>query len=300
MPEIDLEKELALALAQGLARGSAKDSNPRSKSESPTPRNLAESIRYSLLAPGKRIRPRLALAAARMIGLDTKAALPAGLAIEMIHCFTLIHDDLPCMDDDDVRRGRPSNHKAHGEAIALLAGDALMMLALETLAEAAPYVRPENFMRALKRFAWASGPRGVIGGQAAESLLGAHSRIEELALMHAQKTGALFSASLLLPKDLAGITELGEGERSHALERFAAQLGLAFQVADDLEDGEKEAALPTSILFYLTADEARSQTLQGLEGALSDLQKAWGPPATSELAAITAEVIRALKGNLRE
>lgn len=288
MTSTDLERALAQALDRHL--------NDR---DGQTPANLAESIRYSLLAPGKRIRPRLTLACARMIGLDPAAALPAALAIEMIHCFTLIHDDLPCMDDDDFRRGRPSNHKVHGEALALLAGDALMMVALDTFAEAASGVRAPDFARALKRFAWASGPRGVIGGQAAESLLGARSKLPDLERMHAMKTGALFSASLLIPKDLAGIPD--QGARGESIEHFAAALGLAFQVADDLdddiEDAKNEAREPTSVLFYISAEQARTDTLRRLQAATQALCESWGAQTSSELKRIADEVAQSLKGD---
>jgi geranylgeranyl diphosphate synthase type II len=268
-------------------------------SDGKTPSNLADAIRYSLLAPGKRIRPRLCLATAQLVGLSKAAALPAALALEMIHCFTLIHDDLPCMDDDDFRRGRPSNHKVHGEAVALLAGDALMMLALEVFMDSAPHVPAPDFLRALRRLAWASGPRGVMGGQAAESLLNPQSKIEELETMHAMKTGALFSASLLLPKDLAGIPDKsppGTAPRGETLARFAAELGLAFQVADDLDDAQTqgEAGKPTSVLFYQTAEKTRSETLARLNGATQALAAVWGAEPSAELAAISDEVIRSL------
>jgi geranylgeranyl diphosphate synthase type II len=278
---LDLEKALQSALERHLTSPDGR-----------TPSNLAESIRYSLLAPGKRIRPRLALACARMIGLGEAAALPAALAIEMIHCFTLIHDDLPCMDNDDFRRGRPSNHKIYGEGIALLAGDALILAALDVLTEAAPHVSAPAFARALRRFAWASGPRGVIGGQAAENLLTESSVIAELEQMHAMKTGALFSAALLMPKDLAGISDTES--RGHAIARFAAELGLAFQVADDLEDAEKEATKPTSVLFYLPEEKVRMRTLERLGSATEELQSAWGDEASAELAGISREVRKSL------
>jgi geranylgeranyl diphosphate synthase type II len=284
---MELERQLAEALERYLAASS--------KSENPSPPNLAEAIRYSLLAPGKRIRPRLAMACARMIGMSMDAALPAALAIEMIHCFTLIHDDLPCLDDDDFRRGRPSNHKAHGEAIALLAGDALMMIALDTFAEAALTAKPAHFARALRRFAWASGPRGVIGGQAAEALLGRGSQLPELQRMHAMKTGALFSAALLMPMDLAGIDETEP--RGRAITQFAAALGLAFQVIDDLDDAAQDSGSctappsdPTSILFYREAKDARSDALAQLKASTHALKAAWGDAATLELATIAGEV----------
>lgn len=281
---MELERHLARSLERHLAGPG--------HGEEATPPNLAESIRYSLLAPGKRIRPRLALACARMIGLDAKSALPAALAIEMIHCFTLIHDDLPCMDDDDFRRGRPSNHKAHGEAIALLAGDALMMIALDTFCESAEATKPAHFARALRRFSWASGPRGVIGGQAAEALLGPKSKLPDLQRMHAMKTGALFSTALLLPMDLAGILETDP--KGQAIARFAAALGLAFQMADDLEDAVQDSGAtpsdPTSILFYRDANDARADATSQLQLATEALKAAWGEQASSELALIAKEV----------
>jgi geranylgeranyl diphosphate synthase type II len=280
--------EIETALAETLTRHLGTE----------TPPNLAAAIRYSLLAPGKRIRPRLALACASMIGLPEAAAIPAALAIEMVHCFTLIHDDLPCMDDDDFRRGLPSNHKVHGEAIALLAGDALTPLAFDTLADALPLVPPPAFARALRRLAWASGPRAVIGGQAAEALLTADSRLPELHRMHAMKTGALFSAALLLPMDLAGIDE--REARGRAITRFADELGSAFQVADDLDDapfdGQGEALKPTSVLFHQPREQARAEVLQRLQSASVELAAQWGPDAAQALLALSDQVAKSLKG----
>ncbi|MCM2278706.1 MAG: polyprenyl synthetase family protein [Oligoflexia bacterium] len=265
-----------------------------SKKDGATPANLETAMRYSLLSPGKRIRPRLALACARMLGLSPEAALPAALAIEMIHCFTLIHDDLPCMDDDDFRRGRPSNHKVHGESLALLAGDALVALALEVFLDAAEHVPADRVLAALRRFAWATGPRGVIGGQAAESLLGKTSSLEELRRMHAQKTGALFSISLLAPMELVGIP--ADSPRAAAIDLFARELGLAFQIADDLEDATEATAKddPTSILFYLGDEEARRDTIGRLENAKAALTEHW-KEAAQPLTTIADEVIRKIR-----
>jgi geranylgeranyl diphosphate synthase, type II len=257
------------------------------------PINLVESIEYSLLAPGKRIRPRLVLESARMLGLDPAAALPAALALEMIHCFTLIHDDLPCMDDDDFRRGRPSNHKKFGEALALLAGDALVPLAFAVFLDAAPAVENGRLIRGLARLTWASGPRGVIGGQAAESLLTASSTLDQLERMHAGKTGALFSAALLIPKDLAGIPD--QGTQGETLDAFAHELGLAFQIADDLDDAKSDGvrAPATSILAHLSREQA-SQMIRGrLELATGKLTLVWGEYAT-RLASIASEVLASL------
>ena len=259
-----------------------------------TPDNLAESIRYSLLSAGKRIRPRLLFECAKMIGLAQEAAVPAAVALEMVHCFTLIHDDLPCMDDDDIRRGQPSNHKKFGEAIALLAGDSLMALAVEAFMDVEPLVPRPAFNAALRRLCWAMGPKGVIGGQAAESRLAGNSSLEDLRAMHAMKTGALFSAALLIPKDLAGIdNDSSEGLSIHS---FAQELGLAFQVADDFDDSSTEEADPTNILFFLSREGARSMTLQRLTSAAKSLASTWGPKA-HPLTLIADEVTRRLGGS---
>ncbi|MGK5084642.1 polyprenyl synthetase family protein [Bdellovibrionota bacterium FG-1] len=282
MDSQSLEKALEAALDRHLHAAAPK--------ECQTPAPLAEAIRYSFLAPGKRIRPRLVLATAQMIGLPLEAALPAAAAIEMVHCFTLIHDDLPCMDDDDLRRGRPSNHKKYGEATALLAGDALMTLAWETLLDATPHVEPTYLLQALHRLAWASGPRGVIGGQAAEPLLHAKSPIEDMRTMHSMKTGALFLAAILLPLDLVGQT-------NESLQNFAAELGLAFQVADDLEDLESDQ--PTSVLFYLSAAQARQETIARLSKASGDLTQKWGQAQARLLTQIADEVIVSLNKEVK-
>jgi geranylgeranyl diphosphate synthase type II len=251
-----------------------------------TPGPLAESIRYSLLSPGKRIRPRLLLACAEMLGLTRDQVLPAAIALEMVHCFTLIHDDLPCMDDDDFRRGMPSNHKKFGESTALLAGDALMALAVEVFLGSD--VSAELLILGLKRLVWAMGPRGVIGGQADESLLGPESRLADLQQMHRQKTGALFSAALLIPQDFAGISN--RSEKGHALFHFADELGLAFQIADDLEDAAEQHA-PTSVLYYLSSSEAQIMTIGNLGRATEQLKMQWGERA-AKLSEIATEVVR--------
>ena len=155
--KVDLEQALAQALDRHLVSTDGR-----------TPPNLEESIRYSLLAPGKRIRPRLALASARLVGLSPQAALPAALAVEMIHCFTLIHDDLPCMDDDDFRRGRPSNHKIYGEGLALLAGDALMMLALDVSDGRSPPHSPRILCPCATAILF--GPAGPVASSVARQL----------------------------------------------------------------------------------------------------------------------------------
>jgi geranylgeranyl diphosphate synthase type II len=257
-----------------------------------TPSNLAESIRYSLLSPGKRIRPRLLLACGEMVGLSVSELAPAAAALEMIHCFTLIHDDLPCMDNDDFRRGMPSNHKKFGEGLALLAGDALMALAIEVFMDSP--VDSSRLVAGLKHLVGAMGPRGVIGGQAAESLLGKNSQLKELQQMHRQKTGALFSAAILIPKEFCGIPDVSQP--GQALISFGHELGLAFQVADDLEDlpvytAEKKPFPPTHILSYLSPQETSEITSKNLKNASSLLLEAWGSQARG-LIQIADEVIK--------
>jgi len=257
-----------------------------------TPLHLAESIRYSLLAPGKRIRPRLLVSCAEMLEIDQRASTPAALSLEMIHCFTLIHDDLPCMDNDDFRRGRPSNHKQFGEPIALLAGDALVAIAVEVFSKAEDYVPPKCFVRALRRLIWAMGPKGVIGGQAAEMLLDENSSIEALERMQEQKTGALFLASLLIPVDFANIGD--KDTRRAVIATFGNELGLAFQIADDLADAEQDKGKPISILFHMTATEARNMMLQRLSAASQALASSFGTKA-QPLLEISAQVERLLE-----
>jgi len=263
------------------------------KADGKTPSNLAEAIRYSLLGPGKRIRPRLLLACAEMVKISDQVAVPAAAALEMLHCFTLIHDDLPCMDNDDFRRGRPSNHKQYGEGIALLAGDALMALCVETFLDSSDHVPHPLLLRGLSRLIWAMGPRGVTGGQAAEALLSPQSKLEELSTMHEKKTGALFSASLLIPMDFAGIKE--DSSQGVALELFAKELGLSFQVVDDLDDeSEGVAADPKSILFYVDRKSAQNNTLMRLDAAIKSLSSNWGDAAVP-LLQIATEVSKKLE-----
>ena len=201
------------------------------------PPHLAEAIRYALLAPGKRLRPQLVLMAAEACGGDAAAAMPAAVAVEMIHAYSLVHDDLPAMDDDDLRRGRPTCHKQFDEATAILAGDALQALAMETLATGLQ--PPELAARCCAELARAAGPSALVGGQAADLAAESHAPgLEELQLIHERKTGALFRVSLRLGAMIAGAT----APQLAALDQYARQLGLAFQVTDDLLDVAGEEA----------------------------------------------------------
>jgi geranylgeranyl diphosphate synthase, type II len=199
------------------------------------PGRLVEAMRYSLLAPGKRIRPLLALAAAETVGpLDDQVRL-ACAAVELVHCYSLIHDDLPAMDDDDLRRGRPSNHKVFGEATAILAGDALLTLAFDWIAEAGGRAaRPEGYLRGARALAHGAGLRGMVRGQARDLGEPPPATLEALEILHGEKTAALFRASLALGAEVAGAAP----ETVAALGRFGTLYGVAFQHADDRDDAE--------------------------------------------------------------
>jgi geranylgeranyl diphosphate synthase, type II len=195
------------------------------------PSHLAEAIRYSLLAPGKRLRPQLVLMAAEACGGKAHDALPAAVAVEMIHAYSLVHDDLPAMDDDDLRRGRPTCHKQFDVATAILVGDALQARAFEILAtDVQP---PERAARCCAELAQAAGAAALVGGQADD--LAAefrHIALERLQSIHRRKTGALFQASLQLGAIIADATH----EQQEALAAFGEKLGHAFQIVDDLLD----------------------------------------------------------------
>jgi geranylgeranyl diphosphate synthase, type II len=198
---------------------------------------LRDAMRHSLLAPGKRLRPMLVLLAAEACGGDREAALPAACAVEMIHAYSLVHDDLPAMDDDDLRRGRPTCHKAFGEALAILAGDALLTLAFEVLARD---IHPGQVAaECCAVVARAAGASALVGGQA-DDLAGEFSagRLETLESIHRRKTGAMFLASLELGALVAGADKLARS----ALTEFGQRLGLAFQITDDLLDVRGDAA----------------------------------------------------------
>jgi geranylgeranyl diphosphate synthase type II len=268
------------------------------------PSRLLESMAYSLFSPGKRIRPRLALASGKLLNLPVAVTLPAALALEFVHCYTLIHDDLPCMDNDDYRRGRPSNHKQFDEATALLAGSSLASLAIDSLFEAGQHVQPQKLLAALRRLNWAMGPHGVVGGQAAELEFSQNSTLQDLRQMHARKTGALFTAALLLPADLAGIDLSSNPGKS--LVEFASALGLAFQVADDLDDILQDQTrvllhdqpqthvAPNNILFYLPVEDARMITNDMLTRAMHGMISTWSSEA-DHLVSIAEEVAKKLR-----
>ncbi len=196
------------------------------------PATLHKAMRYSLFAGGKKLRPILALAAAEAGGGSVESALPAACAVECIHTYSLIHDDLPCMDDDDLRRGRPTSHKVFGEGVAVLAGDALLTIAFEILAqaEATPRYKTAALIREL---ADAAGSRWLIAGQVLD-LEGEGKKIsrEQLKFIHRSKTAALLTASIRLGAMSANVAEA----RLQNLTDFGQSLGLAFQIIDDILD----------------------------------------------------------------
>jgi geranylgeranyl diphosphate synthase type II len=194
------------------------------------PVRLAEAIEYSLLAPGKRLRPQLVLMSCELCGGDVQFALPAAVAVEMIHAYSLVHDDLPAMDNDDLRRGRPTCHKQFDEATAILVGDALQARSFEMIAR----VRPaECAARCCAELARAVGPEALVGGQAADLASEFQEcSLAELEAIHRRKTGALFRVSLRLGAIVADATD----QQLAALDDYADNLGLAFQVVDDLLD----------------------------------------------------------------
>ena len=222
---------------------------------------LFESIRYSILAGGKRIRPVLTLEFARLGGIDWRLALPYACALELVHNYSLIHDDLPCMDNDDLRRGKPTNHKVYGETMAVLAGDALQPEAFRLIAQA-PGLSAQSRVEAVEVLALAAGADGMVGGQVLDTVCCVQD-VEGLTLLHRLKTGAM----------IAGAAELGcvaaemDAERRTQAVEYAAQLGLAFQIRDDMLDvvgSEEEFGKP------IGSDREEGKVtyvdLKGLEG----------------------------------
>ncbi|WP_409251309.1 polyprenyl synthetase family protein [Bacillus sp. SCS-153A] len=198
------------------------------------PEKVKEAMSYSLKAGGKRIRPILLFATLHTFGKDPKIGLEAAAALEMIHTYSLIHDDLPSMDNDDLRRGKPTNHKVFGEAAAILAGDGLLTYSFEVLTET-PGVSSDKLLRLVSLLARSAGPEGMVGGQAAD-MEGENQllSVEELEYIHKNKTGRLLAFSVMAAAVLAEATE----EQIRHLEEYAFHIGLAFQIQDDILDVE--------------------------------------------------------------
>jgi geranylgeranyl diphosphate synthase, type II len=205
------------------------------------PHRLVEAMRYSLLGGGKRIRPIVLLAACEAVGGASERALPYACAIEMIHTYSLIHDDLPAMDDDALRRGRATNHVVFGEALAILAGDALLTEAFHLLVASAEHdPQPRRALRALREIAEAVGQRGMVGGQAADiTAQGDAPDLATVEFIHVRKTGALLLAAVRAGAWIGG----ARAAALQRLTRYGECLGLAFQIADDILDAEAPSSV---------------------------------------------------------
>jgi geranylgeranyl diphosphate synthase type II len=232
------------------------------------PATIHEAVRYSLFAGGKRIRPLLVLAAGEAVGGGEEDLMPLACAVEMVHTYSLVHDDLPAMDDDDLRRGKPTSHKVFGEAIAILAGDALLTRAFHLLAEAAPGLdeaRLRRRLRAIEVLGEACGTSGLIGGQVMDlESEGRAIGAADLECLHRAKTGALLSACVRGGAILGGADE----EDLERLSRYAAAIGLAFQVVDDVLDATETAqSLGKTAGKDAAAGKATYVSVHGLETA---------------------------------
>ncbi|HEY7675844.1 MAG TPA: farnesyl diphosphate synthase [Candidatus Methylomirabilis sp.] len=228
------------------------------------PPKVHEAMRHSVFAGGKRLRPLLVLLACEAVGGDTEDAMPAAVALEMIHTYSLIHDDLPAMDDDDYRRGRPTCHRVYGEAIAILAGDALLTQAFLVLGDpAAARVPPARRLQIIAEVAEAAGSRGMVGGQAMDILSEGHEIDRPTLLyLHTHKTGALIRAAVRV----GGIAGGADGEAMQALTRYGERIGLAFQIVDDILDIEGAAAeMGKTAGSDLRRKKATYPALMGLE-----------------------------------
>lgn len=229
------------------------------------PIKIHESMRYSLLAGGKRVRPMLCLASCELVGGDESLAIPMACAVEMIHTMSLIHDDLPCMDDDDLRRGRPTNHKAYGEETAVLAGDALLSLAFGHIAAKTSHVPADRVVKAITELASAVGSEGLVAGQIVDLVSeGKDVDLNDLEYIHVHKTSKLLEASVVC----GGIMGGGSSLEIEKMRKYARCIGLLFQVVDDILDVTKSSdELGKTAGKDLATDKATYPKLMGLDGA---------------------------------
>lgn len=228
------------------------------------PLKIHEAMRYSVLAGGKRVRPMLCIAACELVGGEESMAMPAACAVEMIHTMSLIHDDLPCMDNDDLRRGKPTNHKVFGEDVAVLAGDALLAFAFEHMAGSTIGVTPARIVRAVGELAKSIGSEGLVAGQVVDICSEGLTDVglDHLEFIHVHKTAALLEGSVVLGAILGG----GSDDEVEKLRKFARCIGLLFQVVDDILDVTKSSQeLGKTAGKDLVADKATYPKLMGIE-----------------------------------
>ena len=233
---------------------------------------ICESMLYSLMAGGKRIRPVLCLAACEMFGGDAAQAMPTAVALEMIHTMSLIHDDLPSMDNDDLRRGKPTNHVIYGEDVAILAGDALLSTSFEHVAKHTKGVAPEKVLDVIGRLGQSVGHVGLAGGQVMdlECENKGDATLDELKWIHTHKTATLLRVAVASGAILGGAT----AEEIEACEKYALDIGLAFQVADDILDVTASTEdLGKTAAKDLDADKTTYPKLLGLEGAQKEARR---------------------------
>lgn len=240
-------------------------------------KNIYEAMRYSLLGGGKRIRALLTVLCCRMAGGTEEEAMPFACAVEMVHAYSLIHDDLPCMDNDDMRRGKPTCHKAFGEAMAVLAGDGLLGYAFETVLING--TDPEKTLKALKTLAVCLGPEGMLGGQVVD-LESENTDIsyEKLVYLQNHKTGALIKAACLMGNIAGG------GSYESVLESYAENIGLAFQICDDVLDvestaevlgkpiGSDEKSHKSTFVTHFGTEKAKEKAMELSESAASAVE----------------------------
>lgn len=249
-------------------------------------RSLVEAIQYSALAPGKGIRSQLLLIFADLLAVTPSQSLPAAVALELGHCFTLVHDDLPCLDNDDWRRGQLANHKVFGEAMALLAGDALFHLSGQILLDIPHHTPAEAFtlLKVIQAFHRAFGMQGVIGGQALEMSLHDQSSWSDLQQVQFQKTASLFRLATEIPSLLSQQDTLNpQAHQTHL--SIGEQFGLCFQWADDLEDSVPPYPAKT-LLSHLPPEEAKQKLWQTLTTLKHSFSPDWPPMHTRKLAAL--------------
>jgi len=241
---------------------------------------LAEAMRYAALGGGKRFRPFLVTQSARLFGVNSESALRAAAAVECVHVYSLVHDDLPCMDDDELRRGRPTAHKAFDEATAMLAGDALLTLAFEIIADPATHERARVRIEMVRRLAAAAGARGMVGGQMIDlASEGQPLDIGGITRLQLLKTGALIAFCC----EAGAVLGRASSDAEHALHAYAHDMGLAYQIADDLLDTEGDPALmgkqtgkdaaagKATFVSILGTDRARAQAKMLAEQAVQHL-----------------------------